>query len=105
MPFGSWPLLVKRGGLAVLPHVPVHERAMKTTCALPSLLGLDPSERALPLLTLGPRVGQISHLEGVSRAELLPARGSLSLDLHSEADRLDREVRKPGYPLADQPHF
>ena len=72
---------------------------------MPSLLGLDPSARAFPLLTLGPLVGRISNFEGVSRAELLPARGSLSLDLHREADRRDREVRKPGDPLADQPHF
>jgi hypothetical protein len=34
MPFGSWPLLVKWGGLEVLPRVPVQRRVRKTAPSL-----------------------------------------------------------------------
>src|SRR4030095_5962792 len=37
---GSWPYLVKRGGLEVLPRVPVHERARNTTLFLRSNLSM-----------------------------------------------------------------
>jgi hypothetical protein len=30
MPFGSWPVLVKRGCVEVFPRIPVHERVRKT---------------------------------------------------------------------------
>ena len=60
---------------------------------------------ALRLLALIPRVGPIAHVSGGSHAELLRGPGRFPLDLHRETDRLDREVRKPGDPLADQPHL
>jgi hypothetical protein len=56
MPFGSWPHLVIRGSLEVLPRVPVHRRRGKTASLLRGSLSIYLIE--VPVLSASPNVAK-----------------------------------------------
>jgi hypothetical protein len=56
---GSWPHLVKRGGLEVLPRFPVSERIMKTASFLRRSFSIFPIEA--PALSTSPKRAKSKH--------------------------------------------
>jgi hypothetical protein len=56
MPFGSWPILVKQGGLKVSPRPPVRKRVEKTALSLGESFSFSLVE--VPMLSTSPNLAK-----------------------------------------------